>query len=211
MGISSVGRIPPCGIALEKTPPRRLVGREYGEFYSLLRQKQKGSPVNSRFGQPHSLGTPAEAVFEITNPPADLGQLVPLICQGHYDMVIDLRYGVAVAPERLHALAVGVQNGLVNPGIVAFEPVHQGGTEIEAEIPVIVHQIENSILVVDKAGRRVCPVAFEVDAFVPVMIRAGGILTLDFLDPGIFAWRLVEVSVNANIFFFRWILHLVLV
>ena len=126
-------------------------------------------------------------------------------------MVIDLRYGVAMPPASAQAFAVGVQNSLVNPGVVAFKPVHQGGTEIEAEITIIVQQIDKSILVIDKPGRRVCPVAFEIDSFVPVMIRACGILTLNFLYPGVFAWRLVEVPVNANIFFFRWILHLVLV
>ena len=65
-------------------------------------------PCQRPFLPATSLGTPAEAVFEIANAPADLGELVSLICQGHYDVVIDLRYGVAVAPERLHALTVGI-------------------------------------------------------------------------------------------------------
>jgi hypothetical protein len=77
-------------------------------------------------------------VFEIANPPPDLGQFVPLICQGHYDVVKDLRYGVAVAAPSLQALAVGLQNSPVYPWIVAFEPVHQGGAEIETEASVIV-------------------------------------------------------------------------
>jgi hypothetical protein len=83
--------------------------------------------------------------------------------------------------------------------------VYQGRTEIEAERPVIVHQVENSVLVVHEARRRVGPITFEVDAFVPVMIRGRRILALYFLDPGVFAGGLVEMRVNANVFSFRWI------
>jgi len=110
-------------------------------------------------------------VFEIANSPADLGEFVSVTCQGHYDVVIHLRDGVAMASVRFQAPAVGVQDRLVNPRIVSFDPVYEGGTEVEAEIPVIVHQIEDSILVVDKARGGVGPIAFKFNALVPVVIR----------------------------------------
>ena len=55
------------------------------------------------------------------------------------------------------------------------------------------------LLVVDDAGGAVGGVALGGDALVPVVVGRGGVLQLDGFEPGVFARRLVEVAVDADV------------
>ena len=41
-----------------------------------------------------------------------------------------------------------------------------------------------------------CTIAFALDALVPVVVRRGRGFDLDFIEPRILTWRLIEVPVN---------------
>ncbi len=76
-----------------------LVGREDGELDAFLRHEVEHVAVDGGFGQPHAFRLAAEAVLEVGDAPADLGEGVAGAGQRHDDVVVDLRDGGAVAGE----------------------------------------------------------------------------------------------------------------
>ena len=80
---------------------------------------------------------------------------------------------------RLPAILAFVLQLLVN---LAWTPVFFGEHEMTFAI--------------EHPGHAVWTVAFGVNAFVPIVIRRGAHLALDFTCPGIFARRLIKMAVN---------------
>ena len=65
----------------------------------------------------------------------------------------------------------------------------------------------NVALLIEDTGPSVGCVAFEVDPFIPIMKRCCAVLRLEYFQPGIFARRLVKMTVNASEFLI--LVHLV--
>src|SRR4028119_1543831 len=124
-------------------------------------------------GEPHSLGIAIESGAKICDPPANLGVFVSLVSQRHDDVIVDLGDRVAVTVEALTAFAIGLQNPLVDFRVVALQPAHQGRPDVEAHILVVVNDPRNFAAIVKYAGKGVRAVAFDVNAFVPV-VGGGG-------------------------------------
>jgi len=190
----------PLPVAAQKTPFRGLVRRKYGELDAGIRQDRQGGTVHRSFGKPHAFRTPAEAIGEIANSPEHLCHLVALIRKGHNDMVVYLGDRISMAVANFETVPVRIQYGPVDPWMLPLDPPHQRRTEIKTEVQVVVPQAQDTIVVGRKPGRGIGPVALYVDAFVPVMVRTGRILTLDFLEPWIFPGGLVEMTVDTNVF-----------
>ena len=71
---------------------------------------------------------------------------------------------------------VGFQNRLIHFGGFGFQPGNECRAKIKTHLSVVVYQLEDSFLIVKNPRRRVRPIAFRGDAFVPVVIWIGGIL-----------------------------------
>src|SRR6185437_11321226 len=119
--------------------------------------------------------------------------------QGHNDVVVALRHGRAVPFEVLAAALFAIEDHAIGARRVVPHPAQKGRSEVEADARVIVDDPGDLVFVVDDAGGAVGGVALGADALVPVMIGSGGILRLHSFKPGVFAGRLVEVAVNADI------------
>lgn len=83
-----------------------------GEADSIRGEDRKGLQINSRLGQPHALGRPAEPVGEVSDAPYDLGVLVSCRRQRQDQMVICLGQSQAVAGETPLPLPVGLAASL---------------------------------------------------------------------------------------------------
>src|SRR5207244_7980027 len=79
-----------------------------------------------------------------------------------------------------------------------FEPREQGGADVEADAVVVVGDLRDALVAVEDARGPVWRVTLGGDPGVPVMVRPGGVLDLDLLEPGVFARGLVEVPVDAD-------------
>ena len=165
----------------------------------LLGDDFEGLQVDGGLGEPQPFRMPAEAADEIPDPPDDLSLLVPPVGQGKDHMIVGLGQGRAVAGEKLLALPVRRQDGLVGLRGIFLQPRQEGGAEIEADPGVIVDHPGNAPVSVQDPGGAVGSVALLGDSFIPIMERVGGILELDGLQPGILPRRLVEMPMNGNI------------
>ena len=176
-----------------------LVGCEDGELDAFLGEDVEDFAVDGGLGEPHAFGFAPEAVFEVGNAPADLGAGVAWGGEGHDDVVVDLGDGGAVAGVAEAAGFVGIEDHAVGAGGVVVEPTEQGGAKVEAHAGVVVDDADDDVLLVDDAGGSVGGVALGGDAVVPVVVGGGGLLDFDGFEPGVFARRLVEVSVDTDV------------
>ncbi|XWK51065.1 hypothetical protein RBB78_04585 [Tunturiibacter empetritectus] len=147
---------------------------------------------------PHAFGFSAEAGFEVGDSPADLGEGVAAVGEGHDDVVVDLGDGGTVAAVALGADLVGIDDHAIGAGALSASPAEEGGAEVEAHPGVVVHDADDFVLLVGDAGGPVGGVALGGDAVVPVVIGGGGVLDFDGFEPGVLAGRLVEVAVDAD-------------
>ncbi len=184
---------------MQGTDAGALVGREDGELDALGRQQIEHAAVDGGLRQPHALGAAAEAVLEIGDAPADLGESVAPAGQRHDDVVVNLGDGGAVTAVAQGAGAVRVQDHAIGAGGTVGEPLEQGGAEVEAHARVVINDAHDFVLAVGDARGAVRRVALRGDALVPVMPGRGGFLHFDRLQPGILAWRLVEVAMHADV------------
>ncbi len=173
-------------------------GGEDGELDAFLRHEVEDVAVDGGLGEPHAFGLAAEAVLEVGDAPADLGEGVALVGERHDDVVVDLGHGGAVAAVALRAGLVGVEDHAVGAGGFVVQPAEEGGAEVEAHPRVVVHDADDLVLLVGDAGGAVGGVALGGDAVVPVVVGGGGVLDLDGFEPGVLARRLVEVAVDAD-------------
>src|SRR5262249_42901603 len=101
--------------------------------------------------------------------------------------------------KMLAAFAVCRDDSRMDVGRVALHPAHQRRPEIEADARIVVDDFGDAFVGSKNARGRVRGVTFGRDAFVPVVIRVGRILQLDFFEPGVLARRLIEVSVDTDL------------
>ena len=161
-----------------------LPGRHNGELDAIAGQDFQGFQVDGRFGQPHPLRAASKAVFEIGNPPIDLGNFIVDGAERQDGMVVCLGHSIA------HAVAPHV--GLVLPGdqpgsigIVALHPTRQGRADVKADLGEVIQF-------------RIRAVAFCVDAGVPIGIGGGPTFLRYDTGQRVFTRRLVEVTMNAK-------------
>ena len=171
--------------------------REEREAHALLRQHLERLAVRGGLGEPHPVGLPSEAMAEVGQAPAHLGDLVATAAERQDRVPVRLRDGVPVPPRRA-ARPVSLQDRAVDVRTLVLEPCHQRGADVEREGGEVVHDVEDAILRVDPSRRDVRRVALGGDARIPVVKRSRGVLDLDALQPGTLARRLVEVPVDCD-------------
>src|ERR1019366_3462076 len=101
--------------------------------------------------------------------------------------------------EALLTFAVGVENGLIGVRCAVGHPGEQRGADVEADPRIVVNDACNAVVRSQDAGSSVGSVTLGGDALIPVMIRIGGFLELDGLEPGIFPGRLIKMTMNTRI------------
>ncbi len=134
----------------------RLVGAQDGESDPVGRHDGQAFQIDGGLGQPHAFRRTPEAMFEIADPPTDLGGAVGRIGQGQDHVIVGLGHGRTVPGKPLAALPVGVQDRGIDVGAVDFHPGEQGGPEIEAHAGVIVGDAHDAALRRPGCGRRHC-------------------------------------------------------
>ena len=187
------------GLVAKAANAGALDGREDGELDAFLGEEVEGVAVGGGLGEPHAFGLAAEAVFEVGDAPADLGEGVAGAGERHDDVVVDLGDGGSVAAVAGGAEAVGFEDHVVGAGGLVVQPGEQGGAEVEAHPGVVVEDADDLVFDVLDARGAVGGVALGGDAVVPVVVGRGGVLDLDGFEPWIFAGRLVEVAVDADV------------
>jgi hypothetical protein len=196
-----VGGLGPGGIVGrvgEDADAGALDGGEDGELDAFLGEEVEHAAIDGGLGEPHALGLSVEAMLEVGDSPADLGEGVAPVGQRHDHVVVDLSDGGAVSAVTLGAGVVGVEDHAVGSGRVVEEPTEQGGAEVVAHTGVVVDDADDLVELVGDAGGSVGGVTLGGDAVVPVVIGGGGVLDLDGFEPGVLAGWLVEVPVNAD-------------
>ena len=204
-GFVGAGRIDASATAIlpvrraDLADERGLIGREYRVQNAVLGQKFERLDIDRGLGQPHAFGLAPEAMDEVGDAPDDLGLFVARIRQRHDHVMVCLGDCVAMTSEVLTTFLVGVENAGIGFRIGAFQPAHQSGADVEADGGVVVDDADDAVFFVENAGQGVGRVTLGGDPLVPIVERVGGVLKLDYFKPGVFARRLVEMTVYANI------------
>ena len=195
---AGIRRVGPPGFILQRSNAFALVRREHRELDAVHGQRFERSRVCRRLWQPHALRRRAEAALIVRNAPANLRVSVARVGERQNHVVVALRHGRAMAVVTLAATAFAVENHAVRSRSIFLEPTQQRRAEVEAHARVVVHDARDLVFCVDDARGAVGRVALGADALVPVVVGSGRVLSLDRLKPGILAWRLVKMAVNAN-------------
>jgi hypothetical protein len=122
-----------------------------------------------------------------------------MIGQWKDNMIINLSQGRAVSSKNFLTLSICFQYALIYVRRVPNEPCQESGPEIETDLFVIVHKLDDAALPVQNPGCGIRRIAFRCNPFIPIMIRMGCVLELHSLKPWIFTRGLVEVTVNADV------------
>src|ERR1051326_6119453 len=106
-----------------------------------------------------------------------------------------LRDRIAMSAAFQSAFAVRLNNTRVCIRVIALEPAHQGWPEIEADIRVVIGERVRGgrVYVWHKSIRRI---ALGVNALIPIVKRRRTQFRFHHPGPGIFARRLIKVTVN---------------
>src|SRR4051794_15221577 len=86
-------------------------------------------------------------------------------------------------------------------GHFVLYPGEERRAEVEADLRIVADNARDVPLAVHDSRGGVRRVTLGGDALVPVVVRVGGILEFHPFQPGILPWWLIEVAVNAQIFF----------
>src|SRR5258708_19882677 len=86
-----------------------LYGGEDGELDALLGHEVEDAAVDGGFGEPHAFGFAAVAELEVGDAPADLGEGVALVCEGHGGGVVDRGHVATRSPFTLAPYLVRLQ------------------------------------------------------------------------------------------------------
>src|SRR5262249_9171535 len=130
--------------------------------------------------------------------PENLRALVAGTRERQDGVVVGLGDGIAMAAVATLAFTIAVEDALVGVGCAVFHPREQGGAKVEADAGVIVDDLANVPVGIENARGAVRQVALSGNALVPVVIGGGGVLRLNCFQPGIFARRLVKMTMNAG-------------
>ena len=139
-----------------------------------------------------------KSIFKVFDAPYNLRGLIASVRQRHDHMVVGLSQCGTVSGKAFPAFPVGFKDRFIHTGGMHLQPGQERGTEVEADLAVIVHDFNDLTLLVQYAGGRIGRVAFRGDALVPVMIRESGILKFDGFQPCIFTRRLIKVTMDAD-------------
>jgi hypothetical protein len=112
-------------------------------------------------------------------------------------MVIDLGDPIPMA-QALQAFPVSFQNPLIGERKVFFEPPEEGGTEIEADMRIVIDDVQDLPVTINDSGMGIRPVAFGSDPLVPVMIWRSALFPFDDIEPGALPGGLIEMAVNGD-------------
>jgi len=176
-----------------------LMGREDGVLDAFGGHHVEHAAADGGLGEPHTFGASFEAVFEVSDAPADLSEGVAAAGERHNDVVVDLCDRGAVAAVAVCAGDVGVEDAAIGAGSLVGEPLEQSGAEVEAHAGVVVDDADDLVFEVGDAGGAVGGVTLGGDAVVPVVVRGSRVLHFDGFQPGILARRLVEVAMHADV------------
>ena len=141
--------------------------------------------------------------MEIADTPEDLGMAVALVGEREDHVIVGLGDSRTMAGEAGLALGIGVEDGLIDGGRIVLKPGEEGRAEVKADACIVVDDLGDAIVAVEHAGKGVGRVAFGGDPFVPIMIRIGGVLKFDCLEPGILSRWLVKMTVDTDVFTHR--------
>ena len=176
-----------------------LCRRKDGELDPRLDEFHHRFEVDGGFGEPHGFGHASEVEFEVFDAPTDLSLLVLLRGERHDDVVVDLGDCVAVAFQSLGTSLVRFLNSPIGIRSVRANPSHQGRTHVETHKVIVVDNIDNASVRRKNTACRIGTVTLASNAVVPVVKRACTGLVFDDACPGIFARRLVKMTVNRKI------------
>src|SRR5579864_510979 len=101
--------------------------------------------------------------------------------------------------ESFPALLICLQHRAVNIPCILFKPGKQRWAEIEADLRVVVDDAGDAPLRIHDSGRGVGRVAFRGNTLVPIVIWISRLLQFDVLKRRVLPWRLVEMTVNADV------------
>jgi hypothetical protein len=172
---------------------------QHSEPHTPIREYLQRLEIDGSFREPDALRIPTVANLEIAQPPDNLRALIRSIRKRHDHVVVGLRERGAMATKSLLRLLICIDDGVVSIRRALLQPGEQGGAYVVANARVIVDNAYNAPLHIENARRRVGRVALGGDAFVPIVIRIRRILQLDGFEPRVLAWRLIEVTVDADI------------
>jgi hypothetical protein len=99
-------------------------------------------------------------------------------------------------PEARAAFPVGIENARVRVGRCTLEPLEKRRPEVEADVLQRVDDAIDPPVGCQHARGDDGTIALLLDARIPVVVRRGGRFALDLFEPRVFAWRLIEMSVN---------------
>jgi hypothetical protein len=104
-----------------------------------------------------------------------------------------------MARERLLALAVGLQHPLIGVRRVVLHPRQQRRPKVEADAGVVVDDLCDPARFVENPRGAIGQITLGGNALVPVMVWRDAILQFHRFQPGIFARRLVKVTMDTEI------------
>ena len=174
-----------------------LARRQKGESDPLVGEHFERLAVHGGLGKPHPGGFAPESVPEIGEAPPHLGRLVAPAAERENRVPVGLSDRVAV-PAGRPARPISAQDRCVDVGTLPLEPRHERGPDVKGEGREVVDDIQDSVLRVHAPRGGVRRVALRGDAGVPVMVRGGGVLDFDALEPRTLTGRLVEVAVDGD-------------
>ena len=172
-----------------------LMGCENDITQAFFDKCVKHAFVTGRLWQPHRFRVASEAITKVSQSPANLCAEIAFVAERQNRVTVGLRNRVAVPGLRDDALAIGGDDPVVSTAVMLVEPAQQRRTEIETDVFVIVESARFAVWKRHNYGA-VRAITFGMDAFVPIVKWRGGRLFFNYSRPRIFAWGLVEMSVN---------------
>ena len=125
--------------------------RQNRETDAELGEQLERFQIHRGFRQPHSFRRALESIFEVADAPEDLRDPIAAVGQRHDDVIVNLRHGGAVAGKIFLAFPVGVEDRRVDFRRLGFQPDQQRRTEVEADLGVVIDQLDDAVL-----ARREC-------------------------------------------------------
>src|ERR1041385_4054809 len=172
------------------------MGREAREANDLGAEDVAALGVDRGLGEPDPRGVAPEATAEIGDAPPHFGHLLPPRRERQDHVVIRHGDRIAVTAMAPTAPTIGLEHGRIRGGSFTLEPFEQRRPEIEADLGEGVHRPRDPTIGPVHARPDDGAITLLLDALVPVVKRRGRRLDGDLVEPGIFPWRLVEMSVN---------------
>jgi hypothetical protein len=91
---------------------------------------------------------------------------------------------------------IGLDDSVVCVAVMLLEPTQQRRPKVEADVGVVIDRALIAGSPVGNCGESVWPVTLGMNPFVPIMKGRGTGLFFNDTSPWVFAWWLIEVTVN---------------